>query len=133
MATHKYPPARVLAAMVLFGIAVGAVTYAVFHLAHWPFGLSHVGVLCFWTLLSAALQVWQEEGLIRDPKGFIVRFMLGLVIKLLVAIGAIAVLLFLLPRHQALPMALLCIGLYLSFLAFSTIRLSARARHSPRT
>jgi len=118
--------------MVLFGIAVGAATYAVFRLAHWPFGLSHVAVLFFWTLLSAALQVWQEEGLITDPKGFMLRFMSGLVIKLLVALAAVAAILALLPRERAVPLALLFAVLYLAFLAFSTLRLSSRSRNAPR-
>lgn len=133
MATHNYPPARVLAAMVLFGIAMGAATYAVFRLANWPFGLAHVAVLVFWTLLSAALQVWQEQGLIADPKGFMFRFMSGLVIKLLVALAAVAAILLLLPREQAVPLALLFAALYLAFLAFSTLRLSGRSRNAPRT
>lgn len=132
MTTDSSQPLRALAAMLLFGIAIGAATYALFRLAHLPFGLPQLAVLAFWTVLSAALQIWQEGGLISDPKGFMVRFMVGLVAKLLVALAAVAAILVLLPRDRAVPLALLLTGLYLAFLAFSTIRLSSRSRSAPR-
>ena len=131
MTTDSYQPIRTLAAVVLFGIAIGAASYALFRLAHFPFGLPHLAILAFWTTLSAAMQIWQEAGLIGDPKGFMFRFMVGLVVKLLVALSAVAAILALRPRDEAVPLALLFTGLYLAFLAFSTIRLSSRSRTAP--
>ena len=132
MTTARYDPLSSLTAVVLFGIAVGAATYALFRLAHWPFGLAHLAILAFWTMLSAALQIWQEGGLVDDPKGFMFRFMIGLVLKLLVALAAVAAILVLLPRERSVPLALMFAALYMAFLAFSTVRLSSRSRNAPR-
>ena len=101
-------------------------------LAHWPFGAAQVAMLAFLAVLTAVLHLWQENGLIEDPKGFMFRFMLGLIIKLGSSLVAIAAILLLLPRERALPLALTFAVLYLAFLAFSTVRLSARSRNAPR-
>lgn len=132
MAPAKHTPAQTAVAVLLFGCAAGAAAFAVFRLAGHGFGPVHLAIIGGWTLLSAALQAWQEASLTAGPKGFMPRFATGLAVKLLVAVAAIAALLFLRPRAEALPMALLFIGLYLAFLAFSTIRLSAMARRAPR-
>ncbi len=123
---------RSLAATVVFSIAVGAFAMGIFQLAHWPYGLEQLAMLAFLAILTGALLAWQENGLIRDPKGFMARFMIGLMLKLLVAVAVVAGLLLLLPRAKAISLALTFTVFYLLFLIFTTVRLSIRSRHAPR-
>jgi len=132
MATDKHLPLGSLTAVTLFSVALGAAMFAVYRLAHWSFGLPQLAVLVFLALLTATLLVWQESGLASDPKGFMFRFMVSLVVKLLVALFATAALLLLLPRERSVPLALTFASLYLAFLVFSTLRLSVRSRNAPR-
>lgn len=89
-------------------------------------------MVAFLAVLTGCLLVWQENGLTADPKGFMFRFMIGLVLKLISALVAVVAILLLLPRSRAIPLALTFAALYLAFLAFSTVRLSARSRNAPR-
>lgn len=123
---------RTLFAILLFTLATGAATYAVCLLAHWPFGLPQLAMLGFLAVLTGALHIWQESAMLTDPKGFMFRFMIGLVLKLGSALVAVVAILMLLPRARAVPLALTFALLYLAFLAFSTVRLSARSRSLPR-
>ncbi|MCI1751813.1 MAG: hypothetical protein LKM36_02795 [Flavobacteriales bacterium] len=132
MADHRRLASNSVVAVAAFTLAVGAALYAVCMLVHWPFGAAQVAMLAFLAALTAVLHLWQENGLIEDPKGFMFRFMLGLIIKLGSSLVAIAAILLLLPRERALPLALTFAVLYLAFLAFSTVRLSARSRNAPR-
>ena len=121
-----------MAALAVFSLAVGAATYAVFQLAHWPFGRAQMAMLVFLAVLTGVLHLWQEQGLAKDPRGFMFRFMIGLVLKLAVALAVVAGMLILLPRSRAVPLALTFALLYLCFLVFSTVRLSSRSRNAPR-
>jgi|GEM_PF-483258 uncharacterized membrane protein YccF (DUF307 family) len=123
---------RSLIAILLFTVAVGAATYAICLLAHWPFGLPQLAMLAFFAVLTGALHLWQESAMLTDPKGFMFRFMIGLVLKLLSALVAVVAILMLLPRGKAVPLSLTFAALYLAFLAFSTVRLSTRSRNLPR-
>lgn len=123
---------RSLIAILLFTTAVGAATYAISLLAHWPFGMPQLAMLAFLAALTAVLHLWQESAMVTDPKGFMIRFMIGLVLKLVSALVAVVAILMLLPRSKAVPLALTFAVLYLAFLAFSTVRLSARSRNLPR-
>lgn len=123
---------RTLFAILLFTLAIGAATYAICLLAHWPFGLPQLAILAFLAILTASLHLWQENAMLTDPKGFMFRFMIGLMLKLVSALVAVAAILMLLPRAKAVPLALTFALLYLAFLAFSTVRLSARSRNLPR-
>lgn len=123
---------RSLMAVVVFSLAAGAGTYGVYMLAGWPFGLPQLALLGFLAVLTGGLVMWQENGLAKDPKGFLFRFMIGLVIKLIAALAVVAGILLLLPRARALPLALTFAVLYLLFLVFSTVRLSNRSRNLPR-
>ncbi|MCC6838962.1 MAG: hypothetical protein IT230_02260 [Flavobacteriales bacterium] len=126
-------PQRTLRAVALFTLAAGAATFAVYTLAHWPFGLPELGVLLFLGGVTALLLNWQEGAMAHDPRGFMLRFMTGLVLKLIAGLFAVAALLFLLPRSHGVRLALTFAVLYLGFLAFSTMRLSARSRGLPRS
>lgn len=67
-----------------------------------------------------------------DPKGFMSRFMLALALKLVVSLVAVAAILLLKPRSEAVPLALTFAALYLIFLVFSTAWLGRSARNAPR-
>ncbi len=125
-------PNRSLPALAAFSVAAGAATYGVYLLGHWPFGMPQLAMVAFLAVLTGCLLVWQENGLTADPKGFMFRFMIGLVLKLISALVAVVAILLLLPRSRAIPLALTFAALYLAFLAFSTVRLSARSRNAPR-
>lgn len=121
-----------LVAVAIFSLAVGAATYAVHLLAHMPFGAPQVAMVAFLAVITAVLHTWQESALVSDPKGFMFRFMIGLVLKMVLALVAVVALLLLLPRATAVPLALTFAVLYLLFLVFSTVRLSMRSRKAPR-
>ncbi|MBK9599532.1 MAG: polymer-forming cytoskeletal protein [Flavobacteriales bacterium] len=48
---------RSLIAILLFTVAVGAATYAICLLAHWPFGLPQLAMLAFFAVLTGALHL----------------------------------------------------------------------------
>lgn len=123
---------RTLAALAIYSVAIGALAYGACQLAGWPFGKAQVAVLAFLAVLTGALMLWQEQAMDKDPKGFMFRYMLGLVVKLFTALVVVAAMLMLLPRAQALPLALTLAIFYLAFLVFSTVRLSARSRNLPK-
>lgn len=123
---------RSLTAVLAFSLAVGAAMYGVHKLAHWPFGAPQLAMIGFLAALTGALHGWQEDALAKDPKGFMFRFMLGLVLKLVAALVAVVAILLVLPRGRALPLALTFAVLYLAFLAFSTVRLSSLSRKAPK-
>lgn len=114
-----------------FAAAAGAVLYGVLYALHLPFTWPYAAVLAYLTAITLVLLRWQENGLRTDPKGFVNRFMLGLVLKMMLSLALIVAVLFLLPRPTALPLALSFALLYLAFLSFSTVRLSARSRSLP--
>jgi cobalamin synthase len=123
---------RTTGAVLLFSLCVGLAAWALHALLGRPFGLAQWAMVAFLAVLTGGLHLWQEQALTADPKGFLFRFMLGLIIKLVTALLVIVTLLLLLPRAQALPLALTFALLYLLFLAFSTVRLSARSRRLPK-
>ena len=89
-------------------------------------------MVAFMAMLTGVLHLWQENALVTDPKGFMFRFMIGLVLKLVSALVAVVAILLLLPHDRAVPLALTFAALYLAFLAFSTVGLSAQSRNAPR-
>ncbi|MCO6481862.1 MAG: hypothetical protein J5I62_03605 [Flavobacteriales bacterium] len=119
-------------ASALFTLAAGAATFGIYAVARWPFGWVQVAMLVFLGLLTALLLGWQEQAMQADPRGFMRRFMIGLAVKLGVALLAVALVLFLSPREQAPLLALTFTVLYLAFLAFTTARLGRSSRRLPR-
>ncbi len=95
---------------------------------HWAYG-AVIGYLAAFTLF---LHRWQEGTMHTDPKGFVRRFMTGLVLKMLVSLFLLLAIVFLVPRELALPLALTFALLYLAFLGFSTARLVGFSRNLPR-
>ncbi|MBS1570215.1 MAG: hypothetical protein JST45_12375 [Bacteroidetes bacterium] len=123
---------RSLTALAIYTVAIGALAFGACQLAGWPFGKAQLAILVFLALLTGMLMLWQEKAMDKDPKGFMFRYMLGLVLKLFTALVAVVAILMLLPRPQALPLTLTLAIFYLAFLVFSTVRLSARSRHLPK-
>ena len=67
-----------------------------------------------------------------DPKGFVRRFMAGLMLKMLLSLAVLFALLIRAPEKNVMPNGIAFAVLYLAFLAFSTVRLSALSRKLPR-
>ena len=67
-----------------------------------------------------------------DPKGFMRRFMGSLALKMLLSLGLLTVLLLRAPKEKLLVSGVAFAVLYLAYLAFSTVRLSALARKLSR-
>ncbi|MFT3884420.1 MAG: hypothetical protein QM724_03015 [Flavobacteriales bacterium] len=114
--------------ILVFSAICAAATFGVLTALHLPFTWHYAAVIIYLAGITLVLHHWQEGALITDPKGFVNRFMLGLVGKMLVSLVLIVAVLFLLPRPTALPLALTFAMLYLAFLGFSTVRLMGRSR-----
>ncbi|HEX2617382.1 MAG TPA: hypothetical protein VHL57_07550 [Flavobacteriales bacterium] len=127
MATTRRPSPVV--PILLFAAVCAAATFGALTALHLPFTWHYAAVIIYLAGITLVLHLWQEGALITDPKGFVNRFMLGLVLKMLLSLVLIVAVLFLLPREIALPLALTFAVLYLAFLAFSTLRLMARSRN----
>lgn len=112
----------------IFSMVCSVGLLAGLHLFDIPVGGGHIAMLVYFTLLTAVLHTWQERGLVSDPKGFVTRFMGGMVIKMMLTLMILLVAVILLPKGQALPIALPFMGLYLAYLSFSTVRLSTLLR-----
>lgn len=121
----------ILPLLVFTGICAGATWLALFALDS-PFLILHAGILLYFGTITFILHYWQERAVVTDPKGFVHRFMTSLVVKMFLSLILLVVLIFLLPREQAIPIAIAFAFLYLAFLAFSTVRLSGILRKLPK-
>lgn len=92
----------------------------------------HAIMLAWFTLVTASLHLWQEHAMATDPKGFMRRFMGSLALKMLLSLGLLTVLLLRAPKEKLLVSGVAFAVLYLAYLAFSTVRLSALARKLSR-
>jgi F0F1-type ATP synthase assembly protein I len=118
--------------LLLFTTVCAAFTWLVLHLCNEPFRPAHAGVIAYLTVVTWVLHAWQEGALASDPKGFVRRFMTGLVLKMFASIVLLVALVFMLPREEAIPLAVAFSLLYLAYLAFSTVRLSGLLRRLPK-
>jgi hypothetical protein len=117
----------------IFTLACAAALVAILYFAQVPIVTGHVVMLGYFAVLTAVLHTWQERALITDPKGFVNRFMGGLVIKMLLTLMVLLLGVVLLPRPSILHLALPFIGLYLAYMVFSTARLTGQLRKVGRT
>lgn len=97
-----------------------------------PFGPEHAIMLAWFALVTTALHLWQEHAMASDPKGFVRRFMGGLMLKMLLSLGVLVVLLLRAPKETLMVSGIVFAALYLAFLAFSTMRLSGLSRKLPK-
>ncbi len=119
--------------VLLFALVCAGLTYGALHLLDQPLHWAYAAVIGYLTLTTYLLHHWQEGAMHTDPKGFVRRFMTGLVVKMLVSLFLLLAIVFLVPRELALPLALTFALLYLAFLGFSTARLVNLSRSMPRT
>ena len=119
--------------VLLFAAVCAAATWFGLRLLGLPFHWAYAAVITYLAGLTLVLHIWQERSMHTDPKGFVRRFMTGLVLKMLVSLFLLLGLVFLVPRDLALPLALSFALLYLAFLGFSTARLVGMSRHLPRS
>ena len=97
-----------------------------------PWHWGYAAVLVYLGGITLLLHRWQERALVEDPKGFVRRFMTGLVIKMFLSIFVLVVLLLIAPKPVVVPLALCFALLYLAYLVFSTTRLLRLSRTAPR-
>ena len=97
------------------------------HFTGHPFTWHFVFLLVFFPIVTYLLLSWQEHGS-AQANIFIRRFMGGLVIKLMGSLIVFAILLKVAPTEVDKPLTVVFAGLYVIYLAFSTIRLSGVAR-----
>lgn len=117
----------------IFTLACAAILVAVLHFAEVPLGRGHAAMLAYFAGLTTVLHAWQERALVTYPKGFVNRFMGGLVIKMMATLLVLLVVVVLIPKSRILPFALPFMGLYLAYLGFSTARLTTQLRKLGRT
>lgn len=129
MASRRWP---FVVPLLLFTAACAVCTWLALHFFNVPFQAAHAGVIAYLTVATLALHAWQEGALESDPKGFVHRFMTGLVLKMFASLALLVALVFLLPREEAIPLAVAFALLYLAYLAFSTVRLSGLLRRLPK-
>ena len=68
--------------------------------------------------------IYGKNGIFKtDPKGFVTRFMLGLILKMFMSLVVVVCMLMLIKGDHRIATVLIFGLLYLVFLAFSTIRL----------
>ncbi|HRD53388.1 MAG TPA: hypothetical protein PKY96_12150 [Flavobacteriales bacterium] len=121
-----------LAPILLFTAAVGLVLWLVFYGAQVPLERIHAFMLLWFAAITTALHLWQEHAMNTDPKGFVRRFMGGMMLKMLLSLGVLTVLLVRAPRETVLSTAIAFALLYLAFLGFSTVRLTGLSRKLPK-
>lgn len=118
--------------VLLFTAACTGLTWGALHLLGLPFHWAYLAVIGYLALTTYLLHHWQEGAMRTDPKGFVRRFMTGLVVKMLVSLFLLLAIVFLVERALALPLALTFALLYLAFLGFSTARLVNLSRTMPK-
>lgn len=100
-------------------------TWLVLRLVGHPLSWPYISILAWFTIVTLVLHLWQEPAAANNVKGFMRRFMAGLVIKLLASLVLVFVLVQLLAdAAQLKPLLLAFVLLYLAFLGFSTARLT---------
>lgn len=123
--THKWSFAIPL---LLFSLVCAGVTWLALYFAHEPFMPVQIATLCYFAMISFILLAWQEQALANDPKGFVRRFMLGMILKMFISLGLLFYLMSILDDATEKPFAATFILLYMAFLAFTTVRLVTRLR-----
>lgn len=118
--------------ILLFSLACVGITWLALHLSGLPFQPLHGAIIGYFAVVTALLHMWQEHAIESDPKGFVRRFMGGLVLKMFVSLLLLVAVIFLLPRERAIPLAVAFALLYLAYLAFSTVRLTGLLRNLPK-
>lgn len=121
-------PVPLVIALLLFTAFVAVALVATLDLLHIPPHPIFYAEIAFFATITYVLLTWQEAALVTDPKGFVRRFMTGLVVKMLVSLMLVLIIAFLAPRPQAIALVLGFALLYLAYLVFSVARLMMRSK-----
>ena len=106
----------------VFAACCYAVMWGILFLLKIPFTDLLGGTVIYFTVLTLVLHAWIESAVGPDSKAMVHRFMASLAIKMMVSLLLLVVLLIKLPRDTVITFALVFVGCYLAFLAFSTSR-----------
>lgn len=117
--------------LVLLSALAALATWGGLYACDVPFTWQFVLLLVYYPAITTALLTWQERAA-GQTNVFIRRFMGGLVMKLLASIVLGAILLKATPASADKPLLLAFAALYVTFLAFSTMRLSRVMRSTVR-
>ncbi len=117
--------------LIALGALCAVVTWCGVQLTGNLFTWHYVFLLAYFTLVTFALLLWQERST-AQTNIFIRRFMGGLVLKLMGSLIVFAFLLKAAPEEVDKPLTVAFAGLYMVYLAFSTVRLSRVLRSSSK-
>ena len=106
----------------VFAACCYAVLWGILFLLKISFTYLLGGAVIYFTVLTLVLHAWIESAAGTDSKAMVHRFMASLAIKMMVSLLLLVVLLMKLPRDTVITFALVFVGCYLAFLAFSTSR-----------
>lgn len=118
--------------ILLFTAGMGLLMWIAFYGLQHPLQPVHAIMLLWFAAVTTALHLWQEHAMTTDPKGFVRRFMAGLMLKMLLSLTVLVVLLIRAPQESVMPNGIAFALLYLAFLAFSTARLAGLSRKLPK-
>lgn len=118
---------KFLVPLLVIAALSSVVAWAGVHFTENLFTWHFVFLLVFFPVVTFLLLSWQERSS-GQANIFIRRFMGGLVIKLMGSLIVFAVLLKVAPPEVDKPLTVVFAGLYVIYLAFSTIRLSGVMR-----
>jgi hypothetical protein len=118
--------------ILLFTAGMALLLWIAFYGMQLPLEPVHAIMLFWFAAITTVLHLWQEHAMTTEPKGFIRRFMAGLMLKMLLSLGVLVVLLIRAPKETVMPNGIAFAALYLAFLAFSTSRLSGLSRKLPK-
>jgi branched-subunit amino acid transport protein AzlD len=121
-----------LVPILLFTAGMGLLLWIAFYGLRQPLEPAHGIMLIWFAAITTALHLWQEHSMATDPKGFVRRFMGGMSLKMLLSLGVLVVLVVRAPKEAVLSSTIAFAVLYLAFLAFSTVRLTALSRKLPK-
>jgi F0F1-type ATP synthase assembly protein I len=122
------PQRSFLVPLSVFTLACAAVMFGVLHLLKAPITAHYFFALLYFAAITFFLHRWQENNFAADPKGFVRRFMTGLVLKMFASIAVLVVCMLLVPADLLVPFTLCFAVLYLAYLAFGTARLMRLSR-----
>ena len=116
--------------LLIFSVFLAALIFLGVVLLGNPWHGVYLFPVVFFFLLTLVMHLWQERSFATDPKGFVRRFMLGLVLKMFISLIVVVGMLMLMKGEHRILAVLIFAGTYLAFLAFSTIRLVNMSRHA---
>lgn len=120
-----------LPSLAVFTLGCAAALYAVLRAVHAPVTAHYLIAILYFPGITAFLHGWQEASFATDPKGFVRRFMLGLVLKMFISIAVLVIGMLVVPPDVLVPFTLAFAVFYLAYLVFSTTRLLRLSRSAP--